>query len=89
MLYLELLSFQLLCAHGAQVNAPGFKGMRPLHEAVENGYPEVARLLLTYGADPALTTYSGKAVFMEHLRTYQELNTRKEELISHLTHSFP
>lgn len=51
---------QVLCAHGAHVNAPGYKGMRPLHEAVENGHGELARLLLAYGADPALTTYAGQ-----------------------------
>lgn len=32
---------------------------RPLHEAAENGYVEIVRLLLSYGADPALATYSG------------------------------
>lgn len=32
---------------------------RPLHEAVENGFVEIARLLLSYGADPTLATYSG------------------------------
>lgn len=33
--------------------------IRPLHEAVEQGYIEVVRLLLSYGADPLLATYSG------------------------------
>lgn len=32
---------------------------RPLHEAVENGFVEITRLLLSYGADPTLATYSG------------------------------
>lgn len=32
---------------------------RPLHEAVENGFVEIVRLLLAYGADPFLATYSG------------------------------
>lgn len=32
---------------------------RPLHEAAENGYVEIVRLLLSYGADPNLATYSG------------------------------
>merc|ERR1719341_121908 len=36
--------------------------MRPLHEAVENGHGELARLLLSFGADPALTTYAGQTV---------------------------
>lgn len=37
--------------------------MRPLHEAVENGHAELARLLLAYGADPMLTTYAGQTCF--------------------------
>lgn len=36
-----------------------FLDFRPLHEACENGYVEVTRLLLAYGADPNLVTYSG------------------------------
>lgn len=32
---------------------------RPLHEAAENGFVEIIRLLLSYGADPMLATYSG------------------------------
>lgn len=33
---------------------------RPLHEAVENGDIELVRLLLSYGADPLLSTYAGQ-----------------------------
>lgn len=32
---------------------------RPLHEAAENGFTKVVRVLLDYGADPLLATYSG------------------------------
>lgn len=32
---------------------------RPLHEAAENGFTELVRLLLSYGADPLLETYTG------------------------------
>lgn len=34
---------------------------RPLHEAVENGDVHLVRLLLSYGADPRLATYSGQS----------------------------
>lgn len=30
-----------------------------MHEAIENGFVEIVRLLLSYGADPLLATYSG------------------------------
>lgn len=32
---------------------------RPLHDAVENDHVEIVRLLLSYGADPTIATYSG------------------------------
>ena len=42
------------------MNAPGFGGMRPLHEALENCHIELARLLLAYGADASLANYGGQ-----------------------------
>lgn len=33
--------------------------LRPLHEAAENGFVEIVRLLLSYGADATLATYTG------------------------------
>lgn len=38
--------------------------IRPLHEAAENGATELVRLLLSYGADPLLATYSGQTPLM-------------------------
>lgn len=38
-----------------------FFSPRPLHEAVENGDVRLVRLLLSYGADPRLATYSGQS----------------------------
>lgn len=35
---------------------------RPLHDAVENDHLDVVRLLLSYGADPTLATYSGRSL---------------------------
>ena len=58
--YQLLTSFQALLAHGALVNVAGHGGVRPLHEAMENGHAELTRLLLSYGADPTLSTYSGQ-----------------------------
>lgn len=37
---------------------------RPLHEAAENGFTEIVRLLLSYGADPLLATYAGQTPLM-------------------------
>ena len=35
---------------------------RPLHDAVENDHLDVVRLLMSYGADPTLATYSGRTL---------------------------
>lgn len=35
---------------------------RPIHDAVENDHLEMLRLLLSYGADPTLSTYAGKSL---------------------------
>ncbi|KAG7256228.1 hypothetical protein CRUP_021871, partial [Coryphaenoides rupestris] len=34
----------------------------PIHDAVENDHLEVVRVLLSYGADPTLATYSGRGL---------------------------
>ena len=34
--------------------------IRPIHDAVENDRLEMVRLLLSYGADPSLSTYAGR-----------------------------
>ncbi|KAG9334420.1 hypothetical protein JZ751_007676, partial [Albula glossodonta] len=38
------------------------RGWLPLHDAVENDHLDVVRLLLSYGADPTLATYSGRSL---------------------------
>lgn len=50
--------------HGANHSETAHSGIRPLHEATENGYIEIVRLLLAYGADPLLATYSGHTPLM-------------------------
>ena len=35
---------------------------RPIHDAVENDHLDVVRVLLSYGADPTLATYSGRGL---------------------------
>lgn len=49
----------MLVQHGAAVNASAAGGIRPLHDAVESDQIELVRLLLSYGADPTIATYSG------------------------------
>lgn len=39
---------------------PLVSALRPLHDAVENNHVEVVRLLLACGADPTLTSCSGR-----------------------------
>lgn len=42
---------RILLATGAKVNEPVTQGLRPLHYAVWQRYPEAARLLLVRGGD--------------------------------------
>ncbi|XP_037591217.1 BCL-6 corepressor-like [Cebus imitator] len=45
---------------------------RPLHDAVENDYLEIVRLLLSYGANPTLATYSGRTIMkMTHSKVME------------------
>lgn len=45
---------------------------RPLHDAVENDHVEVVRFLLACGADPTLTSYSGRGPMnMTHSATME------------------
>lgn len=46
---------------------------RPLHDAVENDHLAIVRLLLSYGADPTLATYSGRTIMK---MTHSELMER-------------
>ncbi|XP_052519063.1 BCL-6 corepressor-like protein 1 [Budorcas taxicolor] len=50
----------ILLEHGANVNCSAQDGTRPVHDAVVNDNLETIWLLLSYGADPTLATYSGQ-----------------------------
>nr|XP_044996207.1 BCL-6 corepressor-like protein 1 isoform X2 [Jaculus jaculus] len=50
----------ILLQHGANVNCSAQDGTRPVHDAVVNDNLETIWLLLSYGADPTLATYSGQ-----------------------------
>ncbi|CAH2314872.1 BCL-6 corepressor 1 isoform X1 [Pelobates cultripes] len=65
---------QILLDNGANVNCSAQDGTRPIHDAVVNDNLETVWLLLSYGADPTLATYSGqtpiKLASSEVMRTY-------------------
>lgn len=51
---------------------------RPIHDAVENDHLDVVRILLSYGADPTLATYSGRSLLkMTHSETMERFLTGK------------
>jgi ankyrin repeat protein len=50
----------LLIRHGADVNAPDYKGFTPVHVAAEAGITDVIRLLAANGADVNARTYYGQ-----------------------------
>lgn len=53
---------------------------RPLHDAVENDHLEIVRLLLSYGADPTLATYSGRTIMkMTHSELMEKFLTGTTE----------
>ena len=60
----DLEACRILVEAGSEVNVPGEHGFTPLHEAVSQGHPEVVKLLLKYGADPALETTLGSTEFL-------------------------
>lgn len=65
---------QVLLYNGANVNCSAQDGTRPIHDAVVNDNIETVWLLLSYGADPTLATYSGqtpmKLASSEAMRTF-------------------
>lgn len=51
---------------------------RPIHDAVENDHLDVVRILLSYGADPTLATYSGRGLLkMTHSESMESFLTGK------------
>lgn len=51
---------------------------RPIHDAVENDHLDVVRVLLSYGADPTLATYSGRGLLkMTHSDSMERFLTGK------------
>lgn len=46
----HLAVVEVLVTSGALLNTPGYKNDSPLHDAVRNGRPAIAKLLLQHGA---------------------------------------
>lgn len=54
---------------------------RPIHDAVENDHLDVVRILLSYGADPTLATYSGRGLLkMTHSENMENFLTGENQL---------
>ncbi|XP_068930156.1 BCL-6 corepressor-like protein 1 isoform X2 [Petaurus breviceps papuanus] len=70
----------ILLEHGANVNCSAQDGTRPIHDAVVNDNLETIRLLLSYGADPTLATYSGQTAMK-----LASSDTMKQFLSDHLS----
>ncbi|KAL8140141.1 hypothetical protein V2J09_006162 [Rumex salicifolius] len=51
---------ELLLQYGAKINAIDSRGHTPLHHSIMKGKPEIAKVLLTRGADPTAMDYEGK-----------------------------
>ncbi|CAL8333464.1 unnamed protein product [Lota lota] len=50
----------LLMKHGADLHHRDEEGWTPLHMACSDGFPEIARYLLSLGADPEILNESGE-----------------------------
>ncbi|XP_027692101.1 BCL-6 corepressor-like protein 1 [Vombatus ursinus] len=70
----------ILLEHGANVNCSAQDGTRPVHDAVVNDNLETIWLLLSYGADPTLATYSGQTAMK-----LASSDTMKKFLSDHLS----
>lgn len=57
---------------------------RPIHDAVENDHLDVVRVLLSYGADPTLATYSGRGLLkMTHSDSMERFLRGKPDAQTH------
>ena len=50
----------LFFQHGADVNAMGLNNDTALHDACENGHPDIVKVLMLNGADLKITNNDGK-----------------------------
>jgi ankyrin repeat protein len=62
---------KLLLKHGANVNTPNSRDIRPLHHAALKGSDRAARMLLAAGADPTLLSKSGVSALDTAERSYK------------------
>jgi len=62
---------KLLIKHGADVNTPNSRNIRPLHHAALRGSDRAARILLDAGADPTLLSKSGVSALDTAERSYK------------------
>lgn len=59
----KIEELQVLVESGSDINQTGEHGYTPLHEAVEQGYAEVVRFLLSRGADTEIKNDDGDTAY--------------------------
>ncbi|GMR62125.1 hypothetical protein PMAYCL1PPCAC_32320, partial [Pristionchus mayeri] len=73
----DLDSVVLLLANGIDPNAKDERGFRPLYEALQNGFVDIIKALLLFGADPKKNVAKGisfeKAIYPDMKKGFEEL----------------
>jgi ankyrin repeat protein len=71
--------------NGAKIDAQGYNGDTPLHDAVENQHVEVVKILLEYGASLDILNENKKSVFdvCDNEEIAQLLHSKETDVLPH------